>query len=137
PFPGQPLNREMQVGSPAHMVVDRFDQRLVTGTFTAERADAEGEIDTALLLNQIGIRYMPDWAEGGPPLVHDLVLWNARDRAVSRAWAGRGDVELGVSPDDEVSLLAPQRMLESHFVHLDYRTGPGTCRVIHDYVERG
>lgn len=142
PFPAQPWNREMRPGVLAQMTAARFDQRIITGTIRAERELAAAEIDDAIdaeeLLNVVGIRYMPDWARpGAPPLVHDLVLWRMANRAISRAWLGKGALTLGDSADEELDLLEPNEMLPAHFVHLRYQRGPGTCSVLHHFAGRG
>jgi hypothetical protein len=140
PFRGQPLNRELREGSVVRMLASRFDQRIIDASLTAtERVDdqlAFMERDLPWLIHQIGVRYMPDWGNpDGPPLVHDLVLWDAEDADVPYVWAGDAHLDLVESPDDEVSLLTPTHMLTSHYAHITYRVGPGTCRRIHDYLE--
>jgi hypothetical protein len=132
----------MQPGGVAHMSVARFDQRLITATFKAavelDPRDALERVDPGRLLNWVGIRYMPDWATpGGQPLVDDLVLWDMADRVASRAWAGSATLVLGDTPDDELGLIAPVELLDSYYVHLAYRVGPGCCALLHDYRASG
>jgi hypothetical protein len=139
PFGPQPLNSHMTAGGVARMTVSRFDERLITAEFTAGDEvphDALREhIDLDELLNDSGIRYWPDYARvGAPPLVHDLVMWDMVGGDIPVAWRGTAALRFGTSPYEELDLLQPLEMLESYFIHLEYRAGPGVVRVIHDYV---
>lgn len=141
PFEGQPLNRMMAPGAVARFVATRMGEKIVDCSFVAERelslAEIDSEIDRELLLNDIGIRYLPDWSTpDGPPLVHDLVLWGMTAGAVPRAVAGQADLRFGDSEAEELDILQPVEMLPSHFIDLQYRGGPGVVQVLHDYVER-
>lgn len=138
PLASQKLNREMQPGGVAQMVASRFNERIITASFIADRELAGGEIAGSIALDRlmrvVGIRFMPDFHTPGepPPLVHDLVLWERAEAAVDRAWSGDAHVVLGRSEDEELFLLEPREMLDALFVHLRYRTGRG--RVLHDYL---
>lgn len=137
PFRGQPLNREIAAGSVARAIATRFDQRILDASFTAAvpAADAARASAFTRFERQFGIRYMPDWGNpSGPPLVHDLVVWEPEELTVADAWSGEGRVRFDPSADDELALLAPLEMGESHYAHLTYRLGPGTCRRVHDYL---
>ena len=141
PFEGQPDNRRMREGGVARMVVTRMDEQIIDCWFSAQRAlsDAElaQEIDREELLSDVGIRYMPDWVDpSGPPLVHDLVLWQMASGEISNAWIGEAGLRFGGSDADELDLLQPLEMLPSYFIDLRYRGGPGVVSVIHDFVTR-
>jgi hypothetical protein len=119
--------------------VARLDERVVTARFTAEREltaeEIAGEFDLDELLNSVGLRYWPDFTNpGGPPLVHDLVLWDMGAGRIPRAWIGEGEVSLSDSDYEELHLLRPLEMLPSYFIYLEYQAGAGICRVLHDYV---
>jgi hypothetical protein len=139
PFRAQPLNSRLEAGSYARMLVSRFDERLITAEFRATHEVSEHEIGKQIdfdeILNDIGVRFWPDYARPGEaPLVHDLVLWDMATGRIPHAWAGEATLSFGGSDYDELHLLEPLEMLESHFIHLEYQPGPGTCRVLHDYV---
>jgi hypothetical protein len=141
PFEGQPDNREMRADAVARIVVSRMDEKIIDCWFQAEREltaeEIEREIDREQLLSDVGIRYMPDWIDtDGPPVVHDLVLWQMASGLISRAWSGDAGLSFGDSDADELDLLAPVEMLPSFFIELQYRGGPGLVSVIHDYLER-
>ena len=138
-FPFPAVGQSVGSAGSASMVVSRLDQRLVTASFVAERELTEAEIAEEIeideLLNDIGVRFFPDYTQpGGPPLVHDIVMWDMAGGGIPRAWAGETQLTLSTSDDEELHLLEPIEMLPSHFIHLEYEAGPGGCRVIHDYV---
>jgi hypothetical protein len=139
PFAPQPLNSVMEPGGVARMNVSRFDERIVTCEFTAARELSHEEtlaaIDLDELLNDIGVRYWPDYARPGePPLVHDLVLYDMGSGDITRCWEGEAELSFGRSDYEELHLLDPVEMLPSHFIYLEYQAGTSACRVIHDYV---
>jgi acetoacetate decarboxylase len=140
PFPAQPLNREMAPGSVARVTVSRFDEQMVAAEFTCtqelSRDEIRDELDlTGEMLNSTGLRYFPDYANpGGPPLVHDLVMWNMAAGQVSRAWRGDATLTLGKSDYEELHLFEPLEMLPSYYIDLRYQAGPGICKILHDYV---
>jgi acetoacetate decarboxylase len=141
PFRGQPLNREMTDRGAAHAVVSRYGERIIRAAFSAKsELPQEGILNAtglSLLSNQIGVRFMPDWATvGGQALVHDLVSWNLSEVGVVRAWAGRARLWFGEAEDEELNLLAPVGDLESYFLYFNYVEGPNCCRLLHDYVDR-
>jgi hypothetical protein len=147
PFAPQPLNAVMEPGGVARMNVARFDERIIACEFTATRALTHDEtvaaIDLDELLNDIGVRYWPDYARPGePPLVHDLVLYDMSALGdvghgkgdISRCWEGEITLSFGRSDYEELHLLDPIEALTSHFIYLEYQGAAGGCRVIHDYV---
>jgi hypothetical protein len=139
PFSAQPHNREMGPGGVARATVARFDERIITAQFTGERELSQDEIaaefDLDEMLNCFGLRFWPDFTNpGGPPLAHDLVMWDMAAGKVSRAWIGEGEIAFGESEYEELYLLRPLEMLPSYFIYLEYQAGSGTCSVIHDYV---
>jgi hypothetical protein len=92
-------------------------------------------IDLDELHNDSGLRYWPDYAHpGGPPLVHDLVMWDMAAGDIPLAWKGTASLQFTTSPYEELDLLQPLEMLPSYFIYLEYQAGPGLVRVIHDYV---
>jgi hypothetical protein len=141
PFAAQPLNREMQPGSVAQATVSRFDERIITATFTADRELSRDQIarefDYDEMLNCAGIRYWPNFADpGGPPLVHDMVMWDMGAGEIPRAWVGEGRIAFTESDYEELHLFRPIEMLPSYFIYLQYQAGTGLCKVLHDYIER-
>jgi hypothetical protein len=100
-------------------------------------SEIANDIDAGELLNNVGIRYLPDWSAGARgPLVHDLVLNSYAEGRIPRAWSGDAELKLGDSDGDELDFLTPLEMLPSHFIWLQYQSGPGLVRVAHDYVSR-
>lgn len=140
PFATQPLNREMAPGTVSRVSVSRFDEKMVEADFTCTQElsaeEIRDELDlTGEMLNSTGLRYFPDYANpGGPPLVHDLVMWNMAAGHVSRAWRGDVKLTLGTSDYEELHLFEPLEMLPSYYIDLRYKAGPGICKILHDYV---
>jgi hypothetical protein len=147
PFGPQPLNSEMASGGMARMNVSRFDERIITCEFTATRelthAETLAAIDIHEFLNDVGIRYWPDYARPGePPLVHDLIVYDMSALGderlgkgdIARCWEGDVKLSFGRSDYEELYLLDPIETLPSYFIHLEYQGGAAACRVVHDYV---
>jgi hypothetical protein len=139
PLAAQPVNREMAPGHVARVVMSRFDRRVVGATFRAERELDEGEIPGVLeipgLQRRFGLRFMADYATpGGPPLVQDLVSWDAVGLSISRAWTGRATVVFEAAEEEELEHLAPLEYLDSLYVHGTHQDLAG--RVEHSYLDR-
>ncbi|GAA2122659.1 acetoacetate decarboxylase family protein [Nocardioides bigeumensis] len=125
---------EFVAGEPAEMCVSRRGQRIVTASFSAQRELTEAERETGGI-SIFGTRFFPDLTRSGaPPLVHDVVEWRMAGRRYARGWSGEGRITFGGGADEQLTLLEPVEMLPSLFVHLQYQSGLGTCRQVHDYV---
>jgi hypothetical protein len=139
PTPGNPLNDAMRPGASAHIHLSRNGDKVMNLDFVAEREVPEEELSTIIDIVEwwrvCGIRHFPDYTNpGGPPLVHDLVMWRMANGAITKAWGGRADIQMGTSDYEELDLLQPVEQLESYFVHYQYQAGPGVCEVLHDYT---
>lgn len=137
PMTGHPYNREMAAGSRVQMVLSRFNERIMTASFTAERELSREEIHDENI-NIVGVRYFPDYTGANkPPLVHDLLNFRFVNRSYHRAWIGDAHITFGESEYEELHLLEPVEMLQSLYVYLQYQGGPGTGGVFHDYTRDG
>src|SRR5262249_9398661 len=64
PLSAQMLNREMKPGGIAQVFVSRFDERIITATFSCDRelaADDPLRGTAATLPSVVGVRHMPDF----------------------------------------------------------------------------
>ena len=116
------------------MCVARRGERIITASFSVERELTQPERETGGI-SIFGTRFFPDLTSpGAGPLVHDVVEWRMAGRRYARGWVGDGRITFGGGDDEQLTLLEPVEMLPSLFVHLQYQSGLGTCRQVHDYV---
>jgi acetoacetate decarboxylase len=134
PFPPHPAYSPGEPSMPLKGTVSRFDQRVMTATFSAG-----AEIDASRLerFHQpiVGMRYLPDMRSDrrGAAVVHDLVAADLVEMRALRAWAGAATVEFGPSTKEELHPYQPIEMLESYYVDGLSYTNRG-ARVLHDYL---
>jgi acetoacetate decarboxylase len=79
-----------------------------------------------------GLRYFPDAAGGGRPLVHQLLLGRTPDRHVVELWHGTPSMRVLPADNEDLDALEPIEVLAGHYVVFGY-TNIGSV-VLHDYL---
>jgi hypothetical protein len=133
PFPPAPLHSGPSEGTTIKGTVSRFDQRIITVSFSARATVAPSQVstfDTPL----VGMRYFPDFTKVnyGRPIVHDLVEFDLVDIAIAEAWSGDATITFGRSEKEELYHFEPMQMLESYYINGFMYDNRGLT-VLHDY----
>jgi len=78
-----------------------------------------------------GLRYFPDAAGGGGPLVHQLLLGRTPDRHVVELWHGDASLRFHPADNEELDTLGPREVIAGHYVVFGYQNIGSV--VVHDY----
>ena len=122
---------------PAIFTVERpARKRLLTVTFTADRAASPEEFD---LLGPVALRLIPSSVGAPRPSISELLEMKAdihfklRPGGLVDAWAGRGNVTMDTQSEiDPFHLLAPTRMLTAFQFRYDVVLHPAV--LLRDYL---
>jgi len=87
-----------------------YDRRLVDAQVTLTGPAA---VPALMLAPLVHTRFFPQWDAGGAPL-QELVMGGSRDQSVGDVWAGTAELSFHLSPVEELSLLAPVKVLRGY-----------------------
>jgi acetoacetate decarboxylase len=82
------------------------EERIVEGSLIFKRQAAIEEIPPVKFYL---MRHIPDFANPGKPLVHDIIVSEVTDVRAADAWTGDAEISLFPSPLEEVADLGPIR----------------------------
>jgi acetoacetate decarboxylase len=105
-----PSAARLAAGSRIGASMTHRDHRLVEARMTFERAE-ETQAPLGLASAPVlGIRHFPDLANGGKPLVFDIVAFGGSGKSVTDVWTGPAELVFHAGARHELADLGPRRV---------------------------